>query len=68
MFLGEVADSRRALLCGDGDGRFLAELLRANREVCADFVDLSAGMIDVARRRINAIGSQAADRANFYAR
>lgn len=67
MFLGEAADSRRALLCGDGDGRFLVELLRANREVCADFVDLSAGMIDVARRRLNAVGSQALGRANFHA-
>jgi ubiquinone/menaquinone biosynthesis C-methylase UbiE len=67
MFLGEVADCRRALLCGDGDGRFLAELLRANRDVRADFVDLSAGMIDVARRRVDAFGSQAGARTNFHA-
>jgi ubiquinone/menaquinone biosynthesis C-methylase UbiE len=67
MYLGEVANCRKALLCGDGDGRFLAELLRTNRDVCVDFVDLSAGMIDVARRRIVAMGSKAAARTNFYA-
>jgi hypothetical protein len=67
MFLGEVADCRRALLCGDGDGRFLAELLRTNREVCADFVDLSAGMINAAKRRVDAMGSQAGAQTNFHA-
>jgi ubiquinone/menaquinone biosynthesis C-methylase UbiE len=54
-------------LCGDGDGRFSAELLRANRDVRIDFVDLSARMIDVARRRVEGIGSQAAARTNFHA-
>ena len=67
MFLGEVADCRRALLCGDGDGRFLAELLRTNREVCADFVDLSAGMVNAAKRRVDAMGSQKGARTNFHA-
>lgn len=67
MYLDEIADCRRALLCGDGDGRFLAELLRANRNIAVDFVELSAGMIDVARRRIDAIGSEAAKRTRFHA-
>ena len=67
MYLRETADRRRALLCGDGDGRFLGELLRANREVQVDFVDLSAGMIELARRRVDAIGSLAARRTSFHA-
>ena len=66
MFLGEVADRRRALVCGGGDGRFLAELLRANRNVCADFVDLSAGMVFHARRRADAIGPEACNRVQFH--
>lgn len=66
MYLAEVADCRRALLCGDGDGRFLVELLRANHGACVDFVDLSAGMIDEAKRRIGAIDSQGATRTNFH--
>lgn len=66
MFLGAVSDCRRALVCGDGDGRFLAELLRRNREVRADFVDLSAGMIDLAGRRVEAIGRDAVARTRFH--
>jgi SAM-dependent methyltransferase len=67
MYLGEVANCRNALLCGDGDGRFLAELLAVNREIRVDFVDLSAGMIQVARRRVDALGSGAIPRTRFQA-
>ena len=66
MYLKDVAGRRRALLCGDGDGRFLAELLRTNREVCVDFVDLSAGMVGVAQRRVGAMGPEAGGRTNFH--
>jgi SAM-dependent methyltransferase len=43
---------RRALILGDGDGRFLAELLGANSGVVVDSVDISSGMIQHARQRI----------------
>jgi SAM-dependent methyltransferase len=66
MYLRDAEDCQRALVCGDGDGRFLAELLRANREVCADFVDLSAGMAGLARRRVAAIGAETVARAQFH--
>jgi ubiquinone/menaquinone biosynthesis C-methylase UbiE len=66
MYLDEVSDCRRALLCGDGDGRFLGALLRRNRTARVDYVDLSAGMIEVAQRRANAIGSQANARTRFH--
>jgi SAM-dependent methyltransferase len=46
-----LGNCRRALVVGDGDGRFLAELLRANRTVTVDSVDLSQKMIDLARHR-----------------
>jgi ubiquinone/menaquinone biosynthesis C-methylase UbiE len=65
MYLREVADCRRALVCGDGDGRFLAQLLRANRTVRVDYVDLSAGMVELARRRVEAMGQDASARTQF---
>jgi SAM-dependent methyltransferase len=66
MYVREVAECQRALVCGDGDGRFLAKLLRANREISADFVDLSAGMTGLAERRVAALGPEAAARARFH--
>jgi SAM-dependent methyltransferase len=53
-FLPRLMDARRALVLGDGDGRFLSELLRSNRVVCADYVDLSARMLDLARHKAGA--------------
>ena len=50
-FLGEMAPAQTALVLGDGDGRFLAELLRANPSVQVDAVDASAAMIALARER-----------------
>jgi SAM-dependent methyltransferase len=46
---------RRALVLGDGDGRFLADLLRANPTVEVDSLDISPGMIALARSRIAAV-------------
>jgi len=53
-FLPEIGLARRALVLGDGDGRFLAELLRRNAVVRADYVDLSGRMLELARRRAGA--------------
>jgi ubiquinone/menaquinone biosynthesis C-methylase UbiE len=66
MYVGDVADCRRALVCGDGDGRFLVELLRANRQVEVDFVDLSTGMCGLARWRVEAICPEAIDRTCLH--
>jgi SAM-dependent methyltransferase len=65
MFLGEVTECRSALVCGDGDGRFLGELLRRNSVVRVDSVELSAGMAELAKRRIEAIEKGAAARTRF---
>ena len=51
-FLREVFDSRRALVLGDGDGRFTAQLLLTNSKVEVDYVELSGKMIELAKRRI----------------
>ena len=50
-FLAEVADSRRILLLGEGDGRFLVKLVEQNRGASIDYVDLSWRMLELARAR-----------------
>jgi len=57
---------RRALVVGDGDGRFLADLLRADPAVAVDAVDVSPGMIAHARRRVGRVPG-AGDRVRFHA-
>lgn len=49
-FLSDVADARRALVLGDGDGRFLARLVRVMHGAI-DYVDVSPGMLALARGR-----------------
>ena len=50
-YLPQLRNARRALVLGDGDGRFLRELLRQNPAVSADYVDASARMLELARRK-----------------
>jgi SAM-dependent methyltransferase len=62
--LHRLCGRRSALVLGDGDGRFLADLLRTNRTIEADSLDISSGMVALARRRVAAIPGAAA-RARF---
>lgn len=57
-FLAEIAAARRVLLLGDGDGRFLAALLRRNPRATVDSVDGSARMLALARRRVESLARQ----------
>jgi SAM-dependent methyltransferase len=50
-FLDELGASRRALILGDGDGRFTARLLAANQHVHLDAVDASPAMLAQLARR-----------------
>jgi SAM-dependent methyltransferase len=50
-FLPGLADRRRALVLGDGDGRFTARLLASNPQLEADAVDLSPAMLALLTRR-----------------
>jgi ubiquinone/menaquinone biosynthesis C-methylase UbiE len=65
-FLSATATSRKAILCGGGDGRFLARLLRANSAVRVDFVDSSQKMVELAERRITAMGRSFRARVRFH--
>jgi SAM-dependent methyltransferase len=50
-YLPAVLHQNRALILGDGDGRFLAQLLAQNPHRQADAVDTSATMLKLLRRR-----------------
>ena len=44
-FLAQIRHSKRALVLGDGDGRFTSQLLRENPNVVVDAVDASPAML-----------------------
>lgn len=50
-FLPQMAAARRALVIGDGDGRFTAALLAANPAVRVDAIDASSAMLQALARR-----------------
>ena len=50
-FLPQIQGAQRALLLGDGDGRFTAALLRRNPTLQAHAVDTSATMLHLLRTR-----------------
>lgn len=50
-FLEQFTQARRALVLGDGDGRFTANLLRVNSTVSVDAVDAGSAMLDSLLRR-----------------
>ena len=60
-YLEQMADARRVLILGDGDGRFTEAFLRRNRIAQVDSVDLSAGMLDLAARR-----AKCSERVRFH--
>lgn len=51
--LGEIAAPRRALIVGEGNGRFLCELLRLHPGVEIHCIDASQRMLQLARKRID---------------
>ncbi len=50
-FLPRLTDRHRALVLGDGDGRFLGQLLKTNPRLQADAVDTSSTMLRLLRDR-----------------
>jgi SAM-dependent methyltransferase len=53
-FLPFLLDQKRALVIGDGDGRFLAALMAANPHIHADAIDTSAAMLQLLSKRCGA--------------
>jgi ubiquinone/menaquinone biosynthesis C-methylase UbiE len=56
--LTRLTGARRALLLGDGDGRFLQHLLSVNSELHADVVDSSRSMLAILERRTRHAGGE----------
>jgi ubiquinone/menaquinone biosynthesis C-methylase UbiE len=50
--LGDIAAPQRALIIGEGNGRFLCELLRLHPGVEVDCLDMSQRMLRLARKRV----------------
>jgi SAM-dependent methyltransferase len=65
-YLPQLLDRRHALVLGDGDGRFLAELLKRNPHLQADAIDTSATMLQLLRKRCEAATSDAAIRLHTH--
>jgi ubiquinone/menaquinone biosynthesis C-methylase UbiE len=63
--LGEIGSPRRALIVGEGNGRFLCELLRRHPNVEVDCVDASQRMLELARRRIERESPDRASQINL---
>jgi hypothetical protein len=65
-FLPELLQHKRALVMGDGDGRFLAKLLSANTSLRADAVDISAAMLTLLRRGCEVAAHDATSRLETH--
>jgi SAM-dependent methyltransferase len=65
-YLPNLLRQKRALLLGDGDGRFLAQLLAQNRHLHADAVDTSAAMLKLLIRRCEAVDRNIASRLQIH--
>lgn len=64
-FVQRVAYAERALILGEGDGRFLCELLRVSSTVQVDCVDASQGMLNRAQARLMAEPELRPERVRF---
>lgn len=57
-FLAEVSTASKILTLGEGDGRFLVELLKKNSQAMADAVDVSPVMLSLLQSRVQAAGAE----------
>ena len=66
--LNEIESPRRALVVGEGNGRFLCELLRAHPGIQVDCADASERMLQLARRRVEMEQPDRSDQVRFLHR
>jgi ubiquinone/menaquinone biosynthesis C-methylase UbiE len=57
-FIEDLKTSRRILILGEGDGRFLLQLRKQNPTARIECIDLSAKMLTKAKERLNTHGNQ----------
>jgi ubiquinone/menaquinone biosynthesis C-methylase UbiE len=63
--LCEIASPQRVLVVGEGNGRFLCELLRVHPGVEVDCIDASQRMLQLARERLERELPEAVQRVRF---
>jgi ubiquinone/menaquinone biosynthesis C-methylase UbiE len=64
-WLEQLGGARRVLLLGDGDGRFLSRFASRHPSAEVHYIDSSARMLDLARRRIRRAALPNPDRVIF---
>jgi SAM-dependent methyltransferase len=65
-YLPQLLDRRRALVLGDGDGRFLAQLIASNPDLHTDAIDTSTTMLQLLRQRCEAAAPNPATRLRTH--
>jgi SAM-dependent methyltransferase len=65
-YLPQLLNRRNALILGDGDGRFLSQLLTQNPNLQADAVDTSATMLQLLRHRCETAAPNAGTRLRTH--
>lgn len=63
--LNEIGSPRRGLIVGEGNGRFLAEVLQRDPLITIDCVESSERMLDLARRHVLETNPDAIQRVAF---
>lgn len=64
-WIDNIPRPKRALILGEGNGRFLCELLRVHPEIDVDCIDRSARMLALAKRRIRKLCPGSYERVRF---
>src|ERR1700722_10297912 len=57
-YLDRLKQTRRAILCGEGDGRFLVALLQANPAIEITYIDSSREMMRIAEGRVDSLDNR----------
>ena len=64
-WIDTIARPKRTLIVGEGDGRFLCELVRAYPKIDVDCIDASEGMLQLARARLRRMHPESFSRVQF---
>ena len=64
-WIDTIARPKRTLIVGEGDGRFLCELVRAFPKIDVDCVDASEAMLQLARARLRRMHPESFSRVHF---
>jgi ubiquinone/menaquinone biosynthesis C-methylase UbiE len=64
-WIDTLARPKRTLIVGEGDGRFLCELVRAYPKIDVDCIDASEAMLQLTRARLRRMHPESFSRVNF---